>query len=106
MDRTKGNLQARPLGRLALSMRVDPARWPCAWGLRVGLARWRVRWSVRCLARWLALDASFGGHPPRLPPSCTVQVNTVLTELERHEGLCILATNRPMDLDEAMHRMP
>jgi hypothetical protein len=31
-------------------------------------------------------------------------VNTVLTELERHEGLCILATNRPMDLDEAMHR--
>ena len=28
------------------------------------------------------------------------QVNTVLTELERHEGLCILATNRPMDLDE------
>jgi len=33
-----------------------------------------------------------------------LQVNTVLTELERHEGLCILATNRPMDLDEAMHR--
>ena len=33
-----------------------------------------------------------------------MQVNTVLTELERHEGLCILATNRPMDLDEAMHR--
>ena len=28
-----------------------------------------------------------------------LQVNTVLTELERHEGLCILATNRPMDLD-------
>jgi len=33
-----------------------------------------------------------------------LQVNTVLTELERHEGLCVLATNRPMDLDEAMHR--
>ena len=33
-----------------------------------------------------------------------LQVNTVLTELERHEGLCILATNRPMDLAEAMHR--
>ena len=33
-----------------------------------------------------------------------MQVNTVLTELERHEGLCVLATNRPMDLDEAMHR--
>mmetsp|Transcript_55125 Transcript_55125/g.109460 ORF Transcript_55125/g.109460 Transcript_55125/m.109460 type:complete len:1218 (-) Transcript_55125:466-4119(-) len=33
-----------------------------------------------------------------------LQVNTILTELERHEGLCILATNRPMDLDEAMHR--
>ena len=31
-------------------------------------------------------------------------MNTVLTELERHEGLCVLATNRPMDLDEAMHR--
>jgi SpoVK/Ycf46/Vps4 family AAA+-type ATPase len=29
-----------------------------------------------------------------------MQVNTVLTELERHEGLCVLATNRPMDLDE------
>ena len=28
----------------------------------------------------------------------------MLTELERHEGLCVLATNRPMDLDEAMHR--
>jgi len=33
-----------------------------------------------------------------------MQVNTVLTELERHDGLCVLATNRPMDLDEAMHR--
>uniref|UniRef100_A0A0G4HU76 AAA+ ATPase domain-containing protein n=1 Tax=Chromera velia CCMP2878 TaxID=1169474 RepID=A0A0G4HU76_9ALVE len=31
-------------------------------------------------------------------------VNTVLTELERHDGLSILATNRPHDLDEAMHR--
>ena len=34
----------------------------------------------------------------------TAETRTVLTELERHEGLCILATNRPMDLDEAMHR--
>ena len=32
------------------------------------------------------------------------RVNMVLTELERHEGLSILATNRPFDLDEAMHR--
>jgi hypothetical protein len=31
-------------------------------------------------------------------------VNMILTELERHEGLSILATNRPSDLDEAMHR--
>lgn len=31
-------------------------------------------------------------------------VNMVLTELERFNGLCILATNRPMDIDEAMHR--
>jgi len=31
-------------------------------------------------------------------------VNMLLTELERHDGLIILATNRPYDLDEAMHR--
>jgi len=31
-------------------------------------------------------------------------VNPVLTELERFEGMCILATNRAQDLDEAMHR--
>eukprot|EP00026_Physarum_polycephalum_P001373 Phypoly_transcript_01374.p1 GENE.Phypoly_transcript_01374~~Phypoly_transcript_01374.p1 ORF type:complete len:556 (+),score=115.18 Phypoly_transcript_01374:1030-2697(+) len=31
-------------------------------------------------------------------------VNMLLTELERHDGLIILATNRPHDLDEAMHR--
>merc|ERR1712110_1357564 len=28
----------------------------------------------------------------------------LLTEIERHDGLIILATNRPFDLDEAMHR--
>jgi SpoVK/Ycf46/Vps4 family AAA+-type ATPase len=27
-----------------------------------------------------------------------------LTEIERHEGIVFLATNRPHDLDEAMHR--
>lgn len=31
-------------------------------------------------------------------------VNMILTELERFDGLCILATNRAHDLDEAMHR--
>lgn len=31
-------------------------------------------------------------------------VNMLLTELERFDGLCILATNRAHDLDEAMHR--
>lgn len=31
-------------------------------------------------------------------------VNMILTELERYDGLCILATNRAYDLDEAMHR--
>lgn len=31
-------------------------------------------------------------------------VGKILTELERHDGLCILATNRAFDLDEAMHR--
>jgi SpoVK/Ycf46/Vps4 family AAA+-type ATPase len=31
-------------------------------------------------------------------------VNMVLTELERHDGLSIMATNRPNDLDEAMYR--
>jgi SpoVK/Ycf46/Vps4 family AAA+-type ATPase len=31
-------------------------------------------------------------------------VNMILTELERHDGISILATNRPSDLDEAMHR--
>ena len=28
----------------------------------------------------------------------------LLTEIERFEGICFLATNRPQDLDEAMHR--
>jgi SpoVK/Ycf46/Vps4 family AAA+-type ATPase len=32
------------------------------------------------------------------------RVNMILTELERHDGLSILATNRPYDLDEAMYR--
>ena len=31
-------------------------------------------------------------------------VNMILTEMERFDGLCILATNRAYDLDEAMHR--
>eukprot|EP00435_Cladocopium_sp_Y103_P041037 s1602_g11.t1 len=31
-------------------------------------------------------------------------VNMLLTEIERHDGMIILATNRPFDLDEAMHR--
>ncbi len=29
---------------------------------------------------------------------------TLLTEIERHDGLVIMATNRPQKLDEAMHR--
>ena len=31
-------------------------------------------------------------------------LNSLLTEIERHEGIVFLATNRPHDLDEAMHR--
>ena len=31
-------------------------------------------------------------------------LNALLTEIERHEGVVFLATNRPCDLDEAMHR--
>jgi len=31
-------------------------------------------------------------------------VNLLLTEIERHDGLIIMATNRAYDLDEAMHR--
>ncbi|DBB01935.1 hypothetical protein WJX77_010097 [Trebouxia sp. C0004] len=31
-------------------------------------------------------------------------VNMLLTEVEKHEGIIIMATNRPHDLDEAMHR--
>ncbi|CAB9508086.1 cycle protein 48 homolog AF_1297 [Seminavis robusta] len=31
-------------------------------------------------------------------------VNTILTEIERFEGICIMATNRPLELDEALHR--
>jgi SpoVK/Ycf46/Vps4 family AAA+-type ATPase len=31
-------------------------------------------------------------------------LNSLLTEMERHEGIIMLATNRPLDLDEAMHR--
>jgi len=28
----------------------------------------------------------------------------LLTEIERYQGIVLLATNRPFDLDEAMHR--
>jgi SpoVK/Ycf46/Vps4 family AAA+-type ATPase len=31
-------------------------------------------------------------------------ISTLLTEIERHDSLVIMATNRPFDLDEAMHR--
>jgi len=31
-------------------------------------------------------------------------VNNVLSEIERYDGLLLLATNRPNDLDEALHR--
>jgi hypothetical protein len=31
-------------------------------------------------------------------------VNLLLTEIEQHNGLIIMATNRAFDLDEAMHR--
>lgn len=32
------------------------------------------------------------------------QLTELLTEIERHDGMIFLATNRPFDLDEAMHR--
>lgn len=31
-------------------------------------------------------------------------LNTLLTEMERYQGIIMLATNRPLDFDEAMHR--
>ncbi|PNH00617.1 hypothetical protein TSOC_013555, partial [Tetrabaena socialis] len=31
-------------------------------------------------------------------------VNMLLTEVERYDGITIMATNRPHDIDEAMHR--
>ena len=31
-------------------------------------------------------------------------LNSLLSEIERHEGIVFLATNRPSELDEAMHR--
>ncbi|DAZ96137.1 TPA: hypothetical protein N0F65_008716 [Lagenidium giganteum] len=31
-------------------------------------------------------------------------LNALLTEIERYEGIVFMATNRPFDLDEAMHR--
>jgi SpoVK/Ycf46/Vps4 family AAA+-type ATPase len=31
-------------------------------------------------------------------------LNSLLTEIERHEGMVFLATNRPYEMDEAMHR--
>jgi SpoVK/Ycf46/Vps4 family AAA+-type ATPase len=31
-------------------------------------------------------------------------ISTLLTEIERHDGMVIMATNRPFELDEAMHR--
>ena len=42
----------------------------------------------------LFLDRSKGGS----------SVTMILSEMERFDGLCILATNRACDLDEAMHR--
>lgn len=42
----------------------------------------------------LFLDRGKGGH----------SVTMILSEMERFDGLCILATNRAYDLDEAMHR--
>lgn len=35
---------------------------------------------------------------------CDRLLNALLTEIERYEGIVFLATNRPFDLDEAMHR--
>jgi len=35
---------------------------------------------------------------------CAGSINLLLTEIERHSGLIIMATNRAFDLDEAMHR--
>lgn len=32
------------------------------------------------------------------------QMSMMLTEIEKHTGIIFLATNRPFDLDEAMHR--
>jgi AAA+ superfamily predicted ATPase len=32
------------------------------------------------------------------------EVNALLTEVERHDGLIIMATNRAFDIDQAMHR--
>ncbi len=29
-------------------------------------------------------------------------VNLILTEIERHDGLVLMATNRPHEMDEAM----
>eukprot|EP00040_Diaphanoeca_grandis_P018681 m.98246 g.98246 ORF g.98246 m.98246 type:complete len:1081 (+) comp27046_c0_seq1:117-3359(+) len=34
----------------------------------------------------------------------SAQLTELLTEIERHHGIIFLATNRPYDLDEAMHR--
>ena len=31
-------------------------------------------------------------------------LNTLLTSIERFHGLVFLATNKPLDIDEAMHR--
>jgi SpoVK/Ycf46/Vps4 family AAA+-type ATPase len=31
-------------------------------------------------------------------------LNSLLTEIERHEGIVFMATNRPYEIDEAMHR--
>jgi hypothetical protein len=31
-------------------------------------------------------------------------LNSLLTEIERHEGIVFMATNRPYEMDEAMHR--
>ena len=35
---------------------------------------------------------------------CTIDISRPSFSLPRHDGLIIMATNRPYDLDEAMHR--
>jgi len=59
---------------------------------------------AHALLFWDEADAMFYGRDQGQRPWEVRDVNVLLTELERFEGVCVLATNRPGSLDAALER--